>query len=73
MLATGTLGVLFPTARGLLPTNRSRKISRYQPPYQDLSKAKLYHLFSTQKKKGGGVKAVLGDSFDEKQALHNFS
>jgi hypothetical protein len=60
MLATGTLGVLFPTARGRFPTNRSRKISKQQPHYQDLKKAKLYHLF---KKK---CYAALGDSFDEK-------
>jgi len=65
MLATGTLGVLFPTARGLFPTNRSRKISRHQPHYQDLRKAKLYHLFFLKK----NVKAALGDSFDEKQVL----
>jgi len=44
MLATGTLGVLFPTARGLFPTNRSTEISRPRSSHHCLRKAKQQHL-----------------------------
>jgi len=65
MLATGTLGVLFPTARGLFPTKWSTKISRPQSNHHCLRKAKQQHLRFY-------VMTAWVLIFDRKQAL-NFS